>query len=123
MSAFEKTILIADDDKAIVDAITMVLEASDYEVLQVNNGTSVMQAIKASPDLVLLDINMGGHDGLTVCKQIKRQATTRNIPVILVSGNADIESSATECGADAYLAKPFGMEDLLQKVNSLLMTV
>ncbi|GAB2685323.1 hypothetical protein GCM10027037_03520 [Mucilaginibacter koreensis] len=123
MGALQKTILIADDDKAIVDAIAMVLESSDYEVLQVNNGTAVMQAIKGGPDLILLDIMMGGHDGRSVCKQIKRQAATRNIPVLMISGSPDIESAASECGADAYLAKPFGMEELLDKVNGILMTV
>lgn len=121
MNALQRTILIADDDRAIVEAIAMVLESSDYEVIQVNDGTSVMQAIKGNPDLILLDIMMGGHDGRTVCKQIKRQAATRNIPVIMISGSPDIESAAAECGADAYLAKPFGMEDLLQRITSLLM--
>ncbi|WP_462265032.1 response regulator transcription factor [Mucilaginibacter sp.] len=120
MNPLHKTILIADDDKTIVDSITMVLESYNYEVLQVNNGTAVMQAIKGAPDLVLLDINMGGHNGCTVCKQIKRQAATRQIPVLMISGSSDIESAATECGADAYLAKPFGMEELMDKVNSLL---
>jgi DNA-binding response OmpR family regulator len=114
--------LIADDDKAIVDAIAMVLESYNYEVLQVNNGTAVMQAIKGGPDLILLDIMMGGHDGRTVCRQIKRQAATRNIPVLMISGNPDIENAASECGADAYLAKPFGMEELMDKVNEMLMT-
>jgi DNA-binding response OmpR family regulator len=122
MGALQKTILIADDDKAIVDAIAMVLESYNYEVLQVNNGTAVMQAIKGGPDLILLDIMMGGHDGRTVCRQIKRQAATRNIPVLMISGNPDIENAASECGADAYLAKPFGMEELMDKVNEMLMT-
>lgn len=120
MRAVQKTILIADDDAAIVEAISQVLELSDYEVLQVNDGTSVMQSIKANPDLVLLDIMMGGHSGRTVCKQIKRQAATRQIPVLMISGSPDIASAADECGADDYLAKPFGMEELLQKVSNLL---
>lgn len=120
MSDTQKTILIADDDRSIVDTIALVLEASDYEVIQVNDGTSVMQSIKANPDLVLLDIMMSGHDGRTVCKQIKRQASTKQIPVLMISGSPDIEGAAAECGADDYLAKPFGMEELLQKINALL---
>lgn len=122
MDALQKIILVADDDKAIVSAVTLVLESADYDVLEVNDGTAVMQAIKASPDLILLDIMMGGHNGLAVCKQIKRSAATRNIPVLLISGNPDISAAAEECGADGYLAKPFGMDELLQKVNTLLMT-
>ncbi len=120
MAATDKTILIADDDVAIVDSIAAVLELSNYEVLKVYDGTSVMQAIKASPDLILLDVMMAGHDGLAVCKQIKRQAATRHIPVIMVSASPNLKISAEECGADAHLEKPFGMEDLLSKVEALM---
>lgn len=120
MDAKQKTILVADDDKAIVDSITAILDLSGYEVLNVNDGTSVMQAVKALPDLILLDIQMPGHDGPTVCRQLKRQASTKDIPIIIVSASMDVQQKAQMAGADDYLEKPFDMEVLQQKVFNLL---
>ncbi len=120
METKQKTILVADDDEAIVDSISAILDMSGYEVLYVNDGTSVMQAVKARPDLILLDIQMPGHDGQAVCRQIKRQASTKDIPVIIVSASMDVRSKAEQVGADDYLEKPFEMEVLQQKVFNLL---
>jgi CheY-like chemotaxis protein len=120
MEAKQKTILIADDDQAIVESLTAVLDHSGYEVLKVNDGTSVMQAIKAQPDLILLDIQMPGHDGQTVCKQLKRQASTKDIPVMFVSASMDVRQKAEQAGADDYLEKPFDLDVLQQKVYNLL---
>lgn len=120
MQTKQKTILVADDDEAIVDSISAILDLSGYEVLYVNDGTSVMQAVKAQPDLILLDIQMPGHDGQAVCRQLKRQASTKDIPVIIVSASMDVRSKAEQVGADDYLEKPFEMEVLQQKVFNLL---
>jgi len=120
MDAKPKTILIADDDKAIVDSISAILDLSGYEVLKVPDGTSVIEAVKALPDLILLDIQMPGHNGQTVCRQLKRQASTKDIPVIIVSASMDIREKAEQAGADDYLEKPFDMDILQQKVFNLL---
>ncbi|CAM3683102.1 PleD family two-component system response regulator [Mucilaginibacter galii] len=120
MNAKAKTILIADDDKAIVDSIGAILDLLGYEVLKVPDGTSVIDAVKALPDLILLDIQMPGHNGQTVCRQLKRQASTKDIPVIIVSASMDIKDKAREAGADDYLEKPFDMNVLQQKVFNLL---
>ena len=120
METKQKTILVADDDEAIVDSISAILNLSGYEVLYVNDGTSVMQAVKAQPDLILLDIQMPGHDGQAVCKQLKRQASTKDIPVIIVSASMDVREKAEQVGADDYMEKPFEMEVLQQKVFNLL---
>lgn len=120
MDAKQKTILVADDDRAIVDSITAILSMSGYEVLNVNDGTSVMQAIKAQPDLVLLDIQMPGHDGVAVCKQLKRQASTKDIPIILLSANMEVARKAQESGADDYLEKPFDLDVLKNKIAHFL---
>jgi len=120
MDAKAKTILIADDDKAIVDSIAAILDISGYEVLKVQDGTSVLDAVKALPDLILLDIQMPGHNGQTVCRQLKRQASTKDIPVIIVSASMDVRLKAEQAGADDYLEKPFDMDVLQQKVFNLL---
>jgi CheY-like chemotaxis protein len=120
MDAKQKTILVADDDRAIVDSISSVLEMWGYDVLYVHDGTSVIQAVKAQPDLILLDIQMPGHDGQAVCRQLKRQASTKDIPIMIVSASMDVQHKANEVGADDYLEKPFDMEVLQQKVANLL---
>jgi CheY-like chemotaxis protein len=120
MDTKQKTILIADDDRDIVESLTAVLDHSGYEVLNVNDGTSVLQAIKAQPDLILLDIQMPGHDGQTVCKQLKRQASTKDIPIMFVSASMDVRQKAEQAGADDYLEKPFDLDVLQQKVYNLL---
>ncbi len=120
MESGHKTILIADDDESIVDAISSILEFSGYEVLHVYDGTSVIEAVKAQPDLVILDIEMGGHNGLTVCKQLKRQGSTQNIPVLIISAGHDVQQSALDAGADDFLAKPFEMTDLQERISALL---
>src|SRR5437764_5933513 len=114
-----KTILIADDDKGIVDAVSTILDLSGYNVLHVDNGTSVIEAVKAKPDLILLDIKMPGHDGQTVCRQLKRQASTKKIPVMIISGMPDLERTAIDIGADGFIAKPFDMYVLQDKVSAM----
>ncbi|WDF56928.1 response regulator transcription factor [Mucilaginibacter sp. KACC 22063] len=120
METRHKTILVADDDTAIVDSISSILNYAGYEVLFVYDGTSVMESVKAQPDLVLLDIMMEGHSGVTVCKQLKRMGRTQNIPVLMMSARTNGEQLAREAGADGYLAKPFDMEVLQSSISDLL---
>lgn len=120
METQHKTILVADDDVAIVATISSILDYAGYEVLHVHDGTSVMESVKAQPDLVLLDIMMGGHSGITVCKQLKRQGSTQNIPVLIMSGRTNGEELAKDAGADGYLAKPFDMDVLQRQISNLL---
>jgi CheY-like chemotaxis protein len=120
MTPGQKTILIADDDKAVVDSIAAILELSGYDVLKVNDGTSVMDAVKALPNLILLDIQMPGHDGTSVCRQLKRQGTTKNIPIMILSASINVGQQANDAGADDYLEKPFDMHVLQSKIATLL---
>ncbi|MCJ8210060.1 response regulator transcription factor [Mucilaginibacter sp. RS28] len=121
MQSGHKTILIADDDVAIVDSMAAILDFAGYEVLQVFDGTSVIESVKAKPDLVILDIAMGGHNGLMVCRQLKRQVRTQHIPVLIMSAGHNVEEKAFEAGADDFLAKPFDMDMLQQRVSNLLL--
>lgn len=119
MSNRTKKILIADDDAAIVDATTMMLEAMGYEVDYTLKGSAVAKAMQAGPDLLLLDIWMSGVDGRDVCRELKADPNTRDIPVLMVSASREIKQSALACGADDFLSKPFEMTQLLEKIESL----
>jgi CheY-like chemotaxis protein len=112
-----KKIMIADDDPGIVDAIGIMLEYEGYEVTSTMNGATVLNLNQEYPDLLLLDIWMSGTDGRDVCKALKERADTKNIPIIMISASKDIEQSAYDAGADDFLAKPFEMNDLIEKIE------
>jgi CheY-like chemotaxis protein len=110
-------ILVADDDPAILDAVKMMLEFCDYEVETLADGRVISKLDKQKPQLVLLDIWMSGTDGREVCKKLKSRAETKDIPVILISASRDIEKSTKEAGANDFIAKPFEMNELLNKIE------
>ena len=113
-----KKILIADDDPGILDAVGLMLEFEGYEVKSTLNGATLLTMENEEfPDLVLLDIWMSGHDGRDICKHLKQKESTRNIPILLISASQDIEASALEAGANDFLAKPFDINDLLEKIE------
>lgn len=115
-----KRILVADDDPAILDAMSIMLEESGYDVETTVDGAvaqNMSQTMQADlPDLLLLDIRMSGMDGGKICQHLKSAVSTKHIPVILISANKDIEQIALACGADSYIPKPFQMNNLLSLV-------
>ena len=115
-------ILVADDDAGIVDALQMVLEDADYEVSTTTDGHTVRKVHKNRPDVILLDIWMSGDDGRDICRFLKSQQQTRNIPIIMISATSDLAKSAKAAGADDFLPKPFHMEHLLEKVEKYVKT-
>lgn len=119
MSQKHKKIMIADDDPGIVDAVEMILEFEGYEVTSTVDGSTVLDMKAELPDLLLLDIWMSGEDGRDICRQLKHNELTKRIPVIMISASRDIKESAMASGADDFLAKPFEMNELLQKIEDL----
>lgn len=116
-----KTILIADDDKAIRQYLCQMLK-DKYQVFETENGESALDlAQKRFPDLVISDIKMDVMDGIELCKQLKNDPTLNHIPVILLTGNSrhELELQGIEGGADIYMTKPFDKDILLAKVDNL----
>lgn len=113
----KKKILIADDDQGITDAVQMLLEEVDYSVEVATDGETIKKINTEMPDLILLDVWMSGEDGREICKFLKAQDKTKNIPVIMISATRELSQSAKEAGAEDYLAKPFQIDDLLEKVE------
>ena len=111
-----KRILVADDDRAILEAITMILELGGYEVKTTSNGADMKQVLRYAPDLILLDIWMSGFDGKDICRALKSNNKTKHIPIIMISANKDTEKIAKDVGADGYMSKPFDMHHLLSVV-------
>lgn len=115
-----KRILIADDDPGIGDMLQLMLEEVGYNVEIEVHGQAVQHMQEPFPDLLFLDIRLAGTDGRTICRYLKSQEATRALPIILLSAHKDTRQMAREVGADAFLTKPFEMEDLLALVQKYL---
>jgi DNA-binding response OmpR family regulator len=116
MNNRKKKVLVADDDPAILEVITIMLEDDGYAVKTTDNGQTENTAREYLPNVILLDIWMAGMDGRIICKSLKRHKLTKHIPIIMISANKDTKKFAKEAGADDFMAKPFDMNDLLHKV-------
>jgi CheY-like chemotaxis protein len=109
----KKKILVADDDPAILEVITLILEDEGYAVTTSANGETVEKVQGELPDLILLDIWMSGMDGRDICKRLKAKPKTKHIPIVMISANKDAKAIALDAGANDFLAKPFEMTKLL----------
>ena len=119
---FQSTILVIDDNP---DVRTLVgsLFCDEYTVIEAANGTSGIQsAMYNIPDLIICDVMMPGIDGLECCRRLKNEVNTSHIPVLMLTACSLDEQrvSGLNCGADAYMAKPFNSRVLIAQVKSLI---
>ena len=114
-----RKILAVDDDKDILEVLAFILEDSGFEVDTLSDGRYLFDKIKESkPDLILLDIMLGNLDGRDLCRDIKSKSETSDIPIILLSATHDIDYLKHHIGCpDAFVAKPFDIEQLLAAIN------
>ncbi|MDQ2885727.1 MAG: response regulator transcription factor [Chloroflexota bacterium] len=115
-----KRILLAEDEVALRDFINRNLRARGFEVLEASNGLEAMAVWeREDPDLLILDIMMPRMDGLEVCRRVREYSS---VPIIVLTA-LDAESdkvTALDLGADDYLSKPFGVEELLARMRAVL---
>ncbi len=109
-----KKILVADDDPGIVDVMQILLEDDGYAVITTLDGKKVKPLCNEKPDMIFLDIWMSGMDGKIICRELKSNPITMDIPIVLFSANRDTKEIARECGADDFILKPFEIVDLLK---------
>ncbi|MDO3645255.1 PleD family two-component system response regulator [Mucilaginibacter sp. L3T2-6] len=117
-----KRVLVIDDDEDILEILNIIFQENGYDIVLSNTGEAAEHLQIIQPDLVLLDVRIVGSvkDGTQICKEIKAQQETRHLPVMLVSSESDLSIIARECGADAYLPKPFDIFELLAQVKEYL---
>ena len=114
-------ILLADDDRAIRDALTRALALEGYDVVQAADGAqALVQVESARPEMAILDVMMPNVDGLTVCRVIR--AERNRLPILMLTARTETQDrvAGLDAGADDYLAKPFDLEELLARVRALL---
>ena len=121
----KKKILIVDDERDIVKALMIRLQANGYEVVTAFDGAQgVFMAHKEKPDLIILDIRMPAGDGFSVAERLKQSTHTFTIPVIFLTGSPEknAEERAMELGARFYIKKPYDPEELLDAVKRAIET-
>jgi len=116
-------ILVADDDPDILELITFGLRRAGYETLEASDGAHALElAADHDPDLAVLDVMMPLMDGCEVTRRLRAAATTKEMPILLLTALA--EESAAErglaAGADAYMKKPFSPRLLAERVDALV---
>jgi two-component system phosphate regulon response regulator PhoB len=117
------TILIVDDDPAIREMTRLALTSGGYEVQEAGNTLDARQAItRQIPDLVLLDWMLPGQSGFEFARSLHRDATFKQIPIIMLTarGQEEDKVAALEAGADDYVAKPFSISELLARIKAVL---
>jgi two-component system, OmpR family, alkaline phosphatase synthesis response regulator PhoP len=113
-------VLVVDDDPDVVAICSLVLESEGYEVAAALNGSEAVDKVKKGEgeiDVVLLDVMMPVIDGLTVCKMVKRDPRTRDLPVIIMSASEVLREKGVACHADAVIPKPFDIDRLVDTVG------
>ena len=116
----KKKILIVDDETDIIKLLSMRLKSCDYDVISASDGESgLKKAQKEKPDLIILDVLMPKMNGFEICKRLKENELTKNMPVIMLTALAqerDLAKGLKE-GADCFITKPFSTVDLLCEIK------
>ena len=114
-------ILVVDDNKDICMLIESILLADGYDVESCCNPAGYKEKLaKSIPELIITDMLMSGFDGRTLTKDVKKNEATADVKVMLMSAHPDAGRICEEIGADDFLAKPFEIDDLVDKVQNLL---
>jgi DNA-binding response OmpR family regulator len=118
------SVLVVDDEPMTRNMLRMILSYAGHEIYEAEDGLDALQKIEQySPDLVILDVMMPNMDGIDVCKALRKNEKTSNLPVVMLSARtnpADVEAGLA-AGANKYLTKPISRKQLLEEVQELLM--
>ena len=118
-----QTILVVDDEQSIIDFISLDMKYEGARVEAAMDGFAALEAAhRLKPNLIILDIMLPGIDGLEVCRRLRSQEFTADIPVLMLTAKDDVSDrvAGLNTGADDYLTKPFSFEELLARVKAIL---
>lgn len=116
-------IIILDDSPDLLEVMKFFLEEKGYEVETASSHQNLITLIKSfSPDLIILDVFLQGEDGREICKELRRSGETKYLCILLFSTSPKALANAKKCGADGYITKPFGLTDIVDKIESTLET-
>ena len=120
MSAAPLNVLVVDDEPPIRKLLRMGLNAQGYQILEAPNGKTALELLGKSPDLIILDLGLPDIEGLDLLRTIR--ARNESVPIVVLSSRGDEAGKvqALDLGADDYLTKPFGMDELLARMRAAL---
>ena len=115
----KKKILILDDNNDVLEILTMLLTDFGYDIKPLSSGEKVFEEINQfQPNLLIMDVMIAGMNGISICKEIKRNIQTALLPVILMSGSQDLNKILENPGApEDFLAKPFDIDIVISKIE------
>ena len=119
----QKNIVVVDDEKDILELIKFNISNNGYNCFCADNGETAIKLAKTNiPDLIILDLMLPGIDGLDICRILKNNKETQNIPILMLTAKTSDENiiEGLEVGADDYVTKPFSIKVLLARVETLL---
>lgn len=122
-SKYQQTILVIEDDNAYDGMLKMILSTRGYKVIVAKTGQDAISKSRLPVDLIIIDMMLGGMNGVEICHYIKQVEATRNVPIILISENSCPVNEKVQCfqlGADDLLCKPFENEELFARIFALL---
>jgi len=125
MEERKKTLLIVDDDIFLVDIMAFTLKQSGFEIIKAHNGQEAIDIInKEHIDLVLTDIMMPVMDGFELAENLRKNDTTKNIPIIFLTAKSNVEdkNKGFNIGINDYVVKPFNLKDLVSRINKTFLT-
>ena len=111
-------VLVVDDDPDMAAICSLVLQSEGYDTDVARNGAEAYDRLsREGVDVVLLDVMMPVLDGITVCKMVKRDPRTKDLPVIIMTASESLREEARVSCADAVISKPFDIDHLIETVN------
>ncbi|HVT27077.1 MAG TPA: response regulator [Lacipirellulaceae bacterium] len=115
------TILIVDDDREVNQCLSVRLQSAGFEVLSALDGEMGLDTARSiKPDAIVLDVRMPRKDGLTVLRELRTEAATKDIPVVMLSASIRDQQDALQAGANYFVRKPYEAEDVLSAIESSL---
>ncbi|VAW30027.1 hypothetical protein MNBD_CHLOROFLEXI01-3401 [hydrothermal vent metagenome] len=117
------SVLIVDDEPLTQDLLRLMLEPAGFRVTEAENGLVALQKVQENrPDIMILDVMMPFMDGITVCKRIRSNNETADLPIVMLSGKTHLNAveEGLQAGANRYLSKPMSRSDLIQNLREVL---
>ncbi|PTS91660.1 response regulator [Pedobacter sp. HMWF019] len=116
-----KTIFVLEDDHDISAVFDILLKNEGYTIESSSSFSELRTLLKRQvPDLFILDVMLPDANGIDICKDLKQKEITKDIPVIMMSANARSKQMSIQAGADDYIAKPFDIKEVVEKISRIL---
>lgn len=114
----DNAVLVVDDDEGLLEALYDLLEMEGYSVVLSHNGAEALEKLETlKPAVILLDLRMPRMDGATFAREVHQRSNLQSLYIIVMTANLDARKTVAAIGANDFLAKPFDIDELLEKIE------